>query len=164
MASITRPAPDTTKPPPDFSAAAGFSFIEILVIAALLGILVLGVVPRLFAPDSLDIELAARQVAVDLGMARRLAIAEHANYVAAFNPGGGPYTSYTIGIQGGGAEPDFPKSFAAGVTVTGIDQIVFAPAGSATPAGTITISFAKGATTATVQIIAATGRVRVIGP
>lgn len=142
----------------------GFSLIEILIIAALLGILMLGVVPQLFVPDDLDIELAARQVAVDLGMARRVAIAGRANYVAAFTPAGGPYTSYTIGVQGGGAEPDFPKSFAPGVTVTGVDQIIFAPAGSATPAGTIAINLAKGAATATVQIIAATGRVRVIGP
>ncbi|HET6781248.1 MAG TPA: GspH/FimT family protein [bacterium] len=124
----------------------------------------LGVIPQLSAPDGLDIELAAREVAVDLGMARRLAIADHANYVAAFSPAGGPYTSYSVGIQGGSVEPDFPKSFAPGVTVTGVDQIVFAPAGSALTSGTITVSFAKGTSTATVQIIAATGRVRVIGP
>lgn len=144
--------------------AAGFSFIELLIIGALLGILMLGVIPQLSAPDGLDIELAAREVAVDLGMARRLAIAEHVNYVAAFSPAGGPYTSYSVGIQGGSAEADFPKSFTPGVTVSGVDQIVFAPAGSALPSGTITVSFAKGAATATVQIIAATGRVRVIGP
>lgn len=152
--------PDTTK----HNGDRGFSLIEILVVGALLGILLLAVVPQLFAPAALEVELEARQVSADLGMARRLAIAGHANYVATFAPAGGPYTSYSVGPQSGGAEPDFPKSFSPGIIVTGVDQIIFAPSGSAAPSGTVTITFAQGTATASVQIIAATGRVRVIGP
>ena len=142
----------------------GLSLVELLVVGSLLAILVLTVLPQLSVPAQLDTELMARQVAADLGLARRLAIARRVNYVATFSPAGGPYASYSVGPQSGGAEPDFPKTFPSGVTVTGIDQITFAPSGNATLSGTITFNFAKSGATASVEIIAATGRVRVISP
>ncbi len=142
----------------------GFSYIELVAVGALLTILLLAVLPRFFAPAELDVELEVRKVASDLAMARRIAIAGRASYVVTFTPAGGPYTTYTVARQGGADEPDFPKTFPSGMTVSGIDQVIFGPSGSATPAGAPTWSFSGGGASASVEVLTATGRVRVIGP
>jgi len=140
------------------------SFVEVLVAALLLGILLVVTVPQLFAPAELDVDLVARQVAADLRLAHRLALSGRANYLVTFNPAGGPFTSYSVARVGGSAEADFPKTLAADVSVTGTDQVTFNPSGAAAPSGTITFSFAAGGKTAKVEVVAATGLVRTIGP
>ena len=141
---------------------AGFSFVEVLVVVGLLAILLVAAVPQLFVPNELDVELAARQVAADLSLARRLAIARRVPYLVTFNPPGGPYTSYTMAAQGGAPEPDFPKNLPAQVTVTGTGQVTFQPSGAPTTAALLT--FTAGSAAAQVDVVASTGRVRVSGP
>jgi len=131
------------------------------VVVALLGILLVAAVPQLFVPAELDVELVARQVAADMGLARRYAIARRANFVMTFNPAGGPYTSYTL-TTGGVAEPDFPKDLPPAVTVTGTGSITFQPSGRTSAGATLT--FAAGGETAQVTVLAATARVEISGP
>ncbi len=144
------------------SSAHGASLIELLVLVGILAILLLTALPQLLVPFQVRAGQAARAVAADLGLARRLAIAGRANYIVTFTPAAGPFTSYTVAPQGGTPGPDFPKTFPAGVTVTGTQQITFAPNGSAFSNATLT--FTDGGATATVQVVGATGFVQETGP
>jgi type II secretory pathway pseudopilin PulG len=140
----------------------GFSLIEALAVAGVVAVLVVVAMPRLVVPDTLQTRAAARQLAADLRLAQRLAIARRADHVLEFAPMGGPYTSYTLRRQGGEAEPDFPKSVPSEVRVTGTQQFTFRPDGSAASGGGITL--AAGGASVVVQVTAATGRVAVSGP
>jgi type II secretory pathway pseudopilin PulG len=140
----------------------GFSLIEALVAAGLLAVLALVALPSLVVPPQVAAGAAARGVAADLGLARRLAIAGHTNYVVTFSPPSGPYTSYTVAPSGGAPGPDFPKAFPAGVSVTGTQQVTYLPSGAAAAPALLTI--ADGAATAQVQVVPATGFVQVTGP
>ncbi len=140
----------------------GFSLIEALVIAGLFVVLALIALPSLVVPPQVPVTAAAQRVAADLGLARRLAIAGHTNYVVTFSPPSGPYTSYTVAPSGGAPGPDFPKAFSAGVSVTGTQQITYLASGAATASALLTIT--DGPATAQVQVVAATGFVQVTGP
>jgi len=140
----------------------GFSFTEILAVMALLTILLIVAVPHLVVPETTQARVPAREIAADLRVTQRLAIARRGDFVLEFAPLAPPYTQYTIRPAAGGPEPDFPKALNAGVVVSGPQQFVFRPDGSASPGGAITVT-ADGAT-ATVQVMAATGRVTVTGP
>jgi Tfp pilus assembly protein FimT len=144
------------------SSARGSSFLEVLVVVAVLGVLVITALPQLSVPPQVPVGTAAREVAADLGLARQLAIAGRVNYVVAFTPAAGPFTSYTVAPQGSAPGPDFPKTIPAGVAVTGTQQITFAPNGSASSSATLT--FTRAAATAQVQVVAATGFVQETGP
>ena len=144
------------------SSFRGASLIEMLVLVAVLAVLALVTLPQLLVPVQVPAGQAAREVAADLGLARRLAIASRAGYTVTFAPAAGPYSSYTVAPQGGVPGSDFPKAFPAGVTVTGTQQITFAPNGSASPDATLT--FTAGPATAQVQVVAATGFVQETGP
>lgn len=140
----------------------GISLAEVLVVMALLAVLLLTVLPQLSVPSQVPVAEAARQVAADAGLARRLAIAGRTPYVVTFSPAGGPYTSYAVAPQGGTPGADFPKTFPQGITVAGAGQIAFLPSGAA--AAGATLSFTRGTVTAQVQVTAATGFVQVVGP
>lgn len=140
----------------------GFSLVEGLVVAALLAILVVVAVPRLMVPETLHARSSARQLAADLRLAQRLAIARRTNILLEFSPSAPPYTRYTVKAQSGSDEPDFPKDLPREVSVTGPVQFSFLPSGSASPAGTVTLT-ASGAT-ATVEVTPTTGYVKVTGP
>ncbi len=142
--------------------APGVSIIEVLVVLGLLALFVLIAEPSLVVPSQVQVGTTARQVAADLGLARRLAIASHLNYAVAFSPGTGPYTSYTVGPAGGTPGPDFPKTFPVGIAVTGTQQITYLPSGAATASAALTM--AAGTATAQVQVVAATGFIQVTGP
>ena len=142
--------------------ATGVSFVEVIVAVALLTLLLLVTLPQLATPAEVEVRRAARIVAADLAMARRLAIARRRDYVVTFSPPGGPYTSYTVQPAGGPAEPDFPKALPPGVTVTGTERLTFAPSGAADVAALL--SFSVGAVLGQVEVVAATGHVRVTVP
>jgi type II secretory pathway pseudopilin PulG len=142
--------------------AAGFSLIEVLAIVGLIAVLALLTLPSLLIPPQLTAGAAAHRVAVDLGLARRLAIAGHVSYVVTFSPTTGPYTSYTVAPSGGAPGPDFPKAFPAGVTVTGTQQVTYLASGAATASALLTLT--DGTATARVQVVPATGFVQVTGP
>lgn len=131
-------------------------------IVAVLAVLALIALPSLMVPPQVSAGVAARRVAVDLGLARRLAIAGHVSYVVTFSPPAGPYTSYAVAPSGGTPSPDFPKTFLAGVTVTGTQQVTYLPSGAATASALLTIT--DGSSTAQVQVVPATGFVQVTGP
>ena len=137
------------------------SFVEVVVAVLLLGILLLVAVPRLLAPDELDVEVVARQVAADMHMARRLAIALRSSYVVSFSPPTPPYTSYTL-TTGGVDEPDFPKDLPTQVIVTGTPSVTFRPSGATSAAALIT--FTAGASVAQVEVLQTTGRAVITGP
>lgn len=141
---------------------AGLSLIEGLVVVALLVVLAMVAVPRLAVPEPLQVRVQARELAADLRLAQRLAIARRANYVLEFAPAAPPYAQYAVRAEGGAPEPDFPKTLAPEVSVAGTLQFVFHPDGGAAAGGTITVT--SGATAADIQVNAATGRVTVNGP
>jgi len=133
------------------------------VVVALLGILLVAAVPQLFVPNELDVEVVARQVASDLGLARRLAIARRTAFLVTFTPSGGPYTAYTLAADGSALpEPGFPKTLLPQVAVTGTAVVTFLPSGAATTAALLT--FQAGSASAQVDVVRTTGRTRVTGP
>ncbi len=140
----------------------GFSIIEVLVILIFLAVFALVALPNLAVPTQVPAGAAARQVGADMRLARRLAIAGHVNFVVTFSPAAGPYTSYTVAPSGGTAGPDFPKTFPAGVAVTGTQQVTYLPSGATTASALLTM--ADGTSTAQVQVVSATGFVQVSGP
>jgi prepilin-type N-terminal cleavage/methylation domain-containing protein len=140
----------------------GFSLIEVLVVLGILALFALIALPNLAVPTQVPVGTTAREVAADMNLARRLAIAGHINYVVTLSPPAGPYTSYTVAPSGGSAGPDFPKTFPAQVAVTGTQQITYLPSGATTASGQLT--FTEGTATAQVQVVAATGFVQVTGP
>jgi type II secretory pathway pseudopilin PulG len=143
-------------------AQAGYTFAELLAVAALLLILLVVALPRLVVPEMVEARVPASALAADLRLAQRLAIARRADHILEFTPATPPYAQYTVRAAAGGDEPDFPKAFATGVVVDGPPQVTFRPDGSATAGGTITVT-SSGAT-ATVQVVGTTGRVTVSGP
>lgn len=145
----------------DRGGERALSFVEVLVAALLLGLLLLVAVPQLFAPDELDVEVVARQVAADMHLARRYAIARRSNFVVSFSPPTPPYTSYTL-TTGGVDEPDFPKDLPTQVIVTGTSSVTFRPSG-ATSAGAL-LTFTAGVSVAQVEVLQTTGRAVVTGP
>ncbi len=140
----------------------GFNLVEGLVVAALLAILVVVAVPRLMVPETLHARSSARELAADLRLAQRLAIARRVIMVLEFSPSTPPYTRYTVRAQGGGDEPDFPKDLPREVTATGPLQFAFSSNGSASVGGIVTLTASSA--TATVEVTAATGYVKVTGP
>jgi prepilin-type N-terminal cleavage/methylation domain-containing protein len=152
---------------------SGFTLVEVLAVLGLLGILLLITVPQLTVPGTLSASVMARQIAVDLRLARQLAIAKRVNYTLEFNPATAPYTSYTVRNESTLAvDPDFPKEIPPGITATGRRSFTFVPGGcvdddNITPpcAGTDgSVSIDAGGNTATVQVFWYTGRVKVVQP
>lgn len=145
-----------------WASSRGASFIEALVAVMVLTVLLLTAFPHLLVPVQITAGGAAREVAADLALARRLAIAGRVSYVVTFLPAGGPYTSYSVAPNGGPPGSDYPKTFPAAVQVTGTPQITFAPDGSASTDANLT--FSAGTATARVQVLAATGFVQETEP
>jgi len=140
----------------------GFAFAEVLAVGAILIILALIAFPRLVVPATVVVRVPARQLAADLRLAQRLAIARHADYVLDMSPGTAPYAQYSVHPLGGPVEPDFPRTFDAGVSVSGAAQFQFGSDGTAVAGGSVTLT--SGGSTAVVQVIATTGHVTVTGP
>ncbi len=151
---------------------AGFTFIEVLVVLALLAVLALTVLPQLGVPNTLQADLVARQVAADLRRTQELAIGKRAYYTLQFSPATAPYTSYTLyNASTLAVEPDFPKSIPTGVTVSGRQTFCFAIDGRVVDTcltGVVgsdsSISVSSGTATSTVQVFWYTGRVKLVGP
>ncbi len=140
----------------------GFGFAEVLAVSAILFVLALMAFPRVVVPTTIVVRVPARQLAADLRLAQRLAIARHVEYLLEMSPTTAPYTQYSVHASGGPAEPDFPRTFDPGVSVSGQLQFQFRSDGTAVVGGSVTLT--SGGSTAVVQVIAATGRVTVTGP
>ena len=152
---------------------SGFTFVEILAALGVLGILLLVAVPRLVVPETLSTSVLARQIAVDLRLAFTLSIAKRGFYTLEFSPATAPYTSYTVRKESTLAvEADSPKDIPGGITVSGRRTFCFATGGAIDDdclgPGTVgtdgSVVVAAGTDTTTVQVIAYTGRVKVVRP
>jgi prepilin-type N-terminal cleavage/methylation domain-containing protein len=147
---------------------SGFTIVEVLAVLGLLAILVLAALPQLTVPGTLSASATARQIAVDLRLARQLAIAKRVDHTLEFSPLTAPYTSYTVRNESTLVEePDFPKALPAGVTASGRRRFTFASggwgpydgSGGLGSDGSATV--AAGGDTATVQVFWYNGRVKV---
>lgn len=162
---------------------SGFTWIEVLAVLGLLGILLLITVPQLMVPGTLSASVVANQIAADLRLARQLTIAKRVcvggvncpadNYTLEFLPAAGPYTSYTVRNQSTLAvEPDFPKEIPAGLIVSGRQRFIFVADGCVDDDGVPpscvgtdgSVTVAADGDTVTVQVFWYTGRVKVVQP
>ncbi len=151
---------------------SGWTFLEVLAVLGLLGVLLFVTVPQLVVPGTLSANVIARQTAVDLRLAHQLATAMRVYYTLEFNPATPPYTSYTIRNESTlQEEADFPKSLPTEVTVSGRRSFSFAPGGCVdsdlvSPClgtdGSATVT--AGGNSATVWVYWYTGRVKVVQP
>ena len=141
----------------------GFSLLELLVVVALIAILTgLAVLGHRGIRQQLHLHMAARQVMMDLKLARMRAVREHVNYRIAFAGGG---AGYQMQRKTGSAYRDdgAPTPLPRGIWITDCtardDAIMFVPRGSAGSFGTITLGNENGESRHVVVDIA--GRMRV---
>jgi prepilin-type N-terminal cleavage/methylation domain-containing protein len=150
--------------------AAGYSLLELIAVVAILGIMAC----MTYAMMTTDVlgnhgaDATARQLALDLELARREAIATGINHWLQLSVSGGQVTAYQIYRTNGGSSiaVDTLRAIPEHVTVT------ISPSGSTTPAftfegqaaSTFTFTLAGASRTWQVAVTAATGRARVIEP
>ena len=137
----------------------GFTLIEVIFGVALIGILMMVVLPR-FDQGVLSkytVKTQAHRFVSDLNLVRFMAISEHLNYLIQVDS-----TTHTYAIYKGslGAENLVlpTRSFAPGMTVTGDTVFTFLPTGDADPGSGTTLTLAKGGYSWKVTVVLATGR------
>ncbi len=108
----------------------GLTFVETVAVLLFLSLLLVAAVPNLF-PASVAVEVAARELVADMGLARQLAISRGEPYVVEFSPPGGPFTRYAVRRASGPDEPGFPKELPGGVTASGLGSVTFLSSGAA---------------------------------
>lgn len=145
-------------------ASAGMTVLEAVAALALLALLLAVAVPKFLPAPELEVRVAARELAADMGLARQLAVSRGEPYVVEFRPPGGPYTSYTVRRGGGPDEPDFPKALPAGVVASAPSQVPFKPSGAVGIVGPVSVDviLTSGSASARVRVTVATGYVRVV--
>jgi Tfp pilus assembly protein FimT len=144
-----------------------FSFVELIIIVAFLGIFAVIAVPRFnYAIISKQkAETATRKIVADLRLTRRLAISDAANNTKGFElkmVGSIPYHSYEI------ENVDTKATIAAHTTDSGISisnptgiRFIFGPLGNLTGSATQIIVSAEGRSF-TITINSATGTIKCI--
>ena len=133
--------------------AGGFTLIELLTAMGVAATLMAIAVPQFMSLlPTIYLGSAARQVAVDLQLARTRAISQNIQYAVAFIPGTG---AYTFGADVRDLNQLFPGTQ---ITAVAPANPTFNPVGTATANTTITVR--NGAATRQVQINTM-GRVRV---
>ena len=160
---------------------AGFTFIELVIVILLIGILIAAIGPRiLHLQDSFKVEAAAEQIANHIRLAQSRAIAEHPStgtkkFGVGFDTGGNLYSVYD---QAGSAVTDPLKGgsfslwgidFDSDVQLKGVDidsttgftggQITFNALGKPTEGGSVTII--KGSSTLNIGVATETGAVSI---
>lgn len=145
-------------------ASAGMTVLEMVAALALLVLLLAVAVPNLLPAPELDVRVAARELVGDMALARQVAVSKGRRYVVEFRPPGGPYTSYTVREDGGPDEPNFPKTFPAGVVANAPAQIPFEASGAVGIAGPVSVDviLSSGQAAARLRVTTATGYVRVV--
>jgi prepilin-type N-terminal cleavage/methylation domain-containing protein len=138
----------------------GLTLLEAVAVLALLAVLAVLAVPNLF-PAGVAVQSAARELAADMGLARQLAVSRSVPYVVEFQPGGGPFTRYTVRPLSGTDEPGFPKALPEGVSASGPVVVRFLPSGRADlPSSWAEWQLVAGSESATVRVWAVTGYAR----
>jgi type II secretion system protein H len=146
---------------------SGFTLIEILILAVLLGIVALTAVPMLSSAGTIQLRAAANMIAADLEYAKSMAISKGQNYSVVFDQNS---ESYQIKDQGGNVIPhpvkkgfnyivDFQSDGRLNrVDITGVNfgstnDVAFDSLGSPDSGGTVTLQAAGTTVTITVEPI-----------
>ena len=143
-----------------------FSFVEMILIVAFLGIFAFIAVPRLnFAIISKQkTDTVARKIVTDLRLTRRLAISDAATNTKGFELimlGGGPYTGYEI-------ENSDTKATVAShtidsdVSVTGANKFKFEPLGNLQTGGDLQLTVSAEGRSFTITVFKVTGTVKCV--
>jgi prepilin-type N-terminal cleavage/methylation domain-containing protein len=145
------------------AAPRGFSLLELLVVVALASVLAgIGALNHHAMQPGLRLGMAARQVVMELKVARMHAVARNVNHRVVF-PGGG--TSYQRQRKAGSVYIDegTPVALPPGIVIAGCNAVAsaigFRPRGNAATFGTVTIQNTRGETRRIIVDIA--GEVRV---
>ncbi|HIJ82016.1 MAG TPA: type II secretion system protein [Desulfuromonadales bacterium] len=86
----------------------GFTLIEISVVIALIGMVMLLVIPRLPSTEQENLKISARTLAATLRYMQERAAAQRTNYYLVFSPGSESLTIHELGSDGSGKEPADP--------------------------------------------------------
>lgn len=145
-----------------------FSFLELVLIVAIVGILAAIAVPRLKF-DTLGrykADTIARKIVTDLRRTRSLAISNAATNSRGFElqlTGSSPYTGYKIVNRDTSATVDtFTIDIAVSVVSPSGTLVKFGPLGSILSGSSLQISVAAEGRTFTITIISATGTVKCV--
>jgi prepilin-type N-terminal cleavage/methylation domain-containing protein len=141
----------------------GFSLIELIVVVALASILAaLGVLAHQAVRPGLNLSMAARQVVMDLKVARMQAIARNTAQRVVFTSGGSryqPQRKMGASYIDEGAAVELPSGIVVMDCNAAGSAIGFRPRGNAGTFGTVTIANARGEVRRVIVDIA--GQVRV---
>jgi Tfp pilus assembly protein FimT len=140
---------------------AGFSMLELVLIAVILGIFAVIAVPRLnyAAISKQKADSTARKIVADLRLTRSLAISDAANNTKGFEinmVGGGPYTGYEIENRDTG-EVVASYTIDSDVTCSGDNKFRFGPLGNLSDTGHLHLTISAEGKTFTITVIPATG-------
>lgn len=144
--------------------AHGFSLFELLAVLSLASILAgIGVLGHQALRPGLDLHAAARQVVMDLKVARMRAAAQRVNHRIVFTEGGASYQPQRqegSGYTDVGAPAPLPRGIVVAECTANNNAIGFRPRGNAASFGTVTLRNANGDTRQVVVDIAGHVRVR----
>jgi type II secretory pathway pseudopilin PulG len=143
-------------------SAGGWSLLEVLTVVALTSVLAgTAVLSHQAARPMLDLSMAARQVAMDLRLARMRAIGDGANYRLVFAAGGASYQKQrfdgTAYVDDGLPVP-LPRGVVIASCSASDGTVTFRARGNAGTFGTVTIQHSNGDVRRVV--VNMTGRVR----
>lgn len=101
-------ASGTGPPRPEKGVPAGFTLIEIAVVMAIIGMVLLLVMPRLPSSAQENLKISARTLASTLRYLQERAAATRTGYYLALEPGTGSVKIYEAGGDGNPKEPSDP--------------------------------------------------------
>ena len=139
---------------------SGLTTVEMLLVAALMLVVAGLTVPRFgsrLVPYE-EVQTSAQNVAAHLRLARRQAISGRRDHRLLLSPATAPYTSYRIEeLDGSWVEVRGPFTLPDSVSCSGDREHRFNPQGRASATTSITLK--RNATSRTVGVLAATGRI-----
>ena len=159
---------------PDESRCRGLTIIELLVVVVILGIVAALAAPNISGwMESYTVRKCGRQLVSDLQLAKMRAVSQGVQHRISFDPGNRSYTIQQGNASSGSTawtQVDLVRAlsneqnpyYAKGVTLASNfanNVVLFSPVGTASPAGTVTLSGATPNYNRYVRVIL-TGRVR----
>lgn len=137
----------------------GFTLMELLVGAAIFGILLVIAIPTwIILLPSYSLNSAARQIQSELHRIKMQAVAENITFRLAFS---GLAGSYTIERVGASTTQQGTKPLPDGIDIRSAITLGFTPRGTATPGGGGTVRLCNSRGAGTNVVLSSTGRVRV---